>query len=741
MTSLATSWLTIAVAALISCCTFANASQTPWQQIPAFANALEQAKARHADQFASLPDVPVPVDAGGGYTHEQHKRNALALFEAGMLYHWTGDQTYANHARDLLLAYAQLYPTLSEHPQKKEQSPGRLFWQSLNEAVWLVHTARGYGAIRDTLDDTSREIIETQLLRTMVRFLSEESPQTFNRIHNHGTWAVAATGITGYVLGDDTMVERALLGLEQDGEAGFLRQMDELFSPDGYYNEGPYYQRYALMPFVLFARAIDQNQPQRKIFEHRDGILMKAIHTAIQLSYGGYFFPLNDAIKDKGLDTIELDYAIPIAYAKTSDPSYLSLIGADQSLVLTKDALHYATAQANGDSRAFEFVSQHLRDGPNGDRGALNVMREGDAQTGRALIFKATSHGLGHGHFDRLNWLYYDDGEEVVTDYGAARFLNIVQKNGGHYLPENNSWAKQSVAHNSFVADQTSQFDGDAKAAEQSTTEQHFFSLEGALQIASAREAGAYANTTVDRTMIMVDAELTGYPLVLDVMRASSDEARQFDVPVYFRGQTVSTREAVKTDPSRLAALGTDDGYQHLWDLGHYASAARETDTITWLGKRRFYSQSTLSNQTFDTHMIRVGATDPNFNLRPEPGVLRRYAPTTDLSVVSVLATHGEYNGAREYTLDSLNPVAALEHQRDDKRDLISVYLRDGQSVCVALSYDARPKRKHGLATPRGKVHWRGFAQIVECMERVASLPGTAEPAQEQKILFSKLAH
>src|SRR3546814_1503639 len=76
------------------------------------------------------------------------------------------------------------------------------------------------------------------------------------------------------------LVDKALLGLDKSGKAGFLRQLDLLFSPDGYYAEGPYYQRYALQPFVVFAAAIAANDPERKIFEYRDGIVLKAIRTA-----------------------------------------------------------------------------------------------------------------------------------------------------------------------------------------------------------------------------------------------------------------------------------------------------------------------------------------------------------------------------------------------------------------------------------------------------------------------------
>ena len=83
--------------------------------------------------------VPIPRDPGGGYTHEQHKRNYRAIHLSGQLFRITGELRYRDYARDLLLEYAQLYPTLGEHPEKHDQYSGRLFWQVLNEAMWLVH--------------------------------------------------------------------------------------------------------------------------------------------------------------------------------------------------------------------------------------------------------------------------------------------------------------------------------------------------------------------------------------------------------------------------------------------------------------------------------------------------------------------------------------------------------------------------------------------------------------------------
>src|SRR5690606_19135447 len=104
-------------------------------------------------------------------------------------------------------------------------------------------------------------------------------------------------GMIGYVMGDKNLTDMALYGSGKDGKTGFIRQLDVLFSPDGYFTEGPYYQRYAIWPFMTFAQVVQHQQPELKIFEYRDGILLKAVDKLLQSSYKGEIFYLNDALR------------------------------------------------------------------------------------------------------------------------------------------------------------------------------------------------------------------------------------------------------------------------------------------------------------------------------------------------------------------------------------------------------------------------------------------------------------
>lgn len=699
----------------------AEALRENWPKSPLFAAAISRAQERVSQYLEELPAVPAPQDAGGGYTHERHKANGILLAEAGALYQWTGDAAYAEMARQLLLRYAELYPTLGTHPVRTSSNPGRLFWQILNESVWLVFAIMGYDSVHYALGAEDRARIETDLLRPLAKFLSVESPQVFDRIHNHGTWATAAVGMTGYVLGDEQLVRMALLGTTEDGEGGFLAQLRQLFSPQGYYLEGPYYQRYALMPFVVFAKSIERNEPERGIFAYRDGIVGKAINTTIQLTYGGRFFPVNDAIPEKGLDTMELDHAIAIAYGQTGDPALLSLVTDRSSLILTADALRMALAKEAGQEQPFPFASRHFGDGPDGDQGALTVLRSGAGAGHSALVFKATSHGMSHGHFDRLHWMFYDNGHEIVADYGAARFLNVVQKDGGRYLPENKTWAKQTVAHNTLAVDGQSQFRSNRGQADRSWPTEHFFDASEHLQIVSAVEKRAYPGTELRRTMLLIDWPVLAQPIVLDVWRARSEKPRRFDLPLYFKGHVIETTPQFTVAPS-LHPVGEENGYQHLWRIGDAAVPAGDRFALTWLRGGRFYTYAARANVDVQALTTRVGATDPNFNLRPEAGLLLRTPPTADLSLVAVLEPHGAYSGAREFTIDSEPLIADLQRFAEGGKELITITAASDEQLVVALSYDADRSVSHALdhallGRP-WRYEWRGYWHLFTAYPR-----------------------
>ncbi|MEP2735958.1 MAG: alginate lyase family protein [Erythrobacter sp.] len=687
---------------------------------PLYASEMARARTFVDGMIAAGPVVPQPKDPGGGYTHEQHKRNFRAMYLAGQLFQITGEAQYREYIRAMLLEYAEMYPTLGDHPAKANQNVGRLFWQVLNDAMWLVHTVQAYEAIRDTLPVAERENIDNNVFRPAAKFLSVDSKATFNKIHNHATWATAGVGMTGYLLGDQDMVDRALLGSDKSGKAGFIRQTELLFSPDGYYTEGPYYQRFAMLPFIVFGDAIERNEPERKIFQHRDGILLKAINTTIQLTYGGLFFPFNDAIKDKSLNTAELYEGVAIAYGQTKDPGLLSIAEFQGRTVLRPSGLELTRDLAAGKAKPFDFRSVLLSDGPEGNAGAIAVLREGEDEglDHTALVAKNASQGFGHGHFDKLSWQLYDNGNEVVRDYGAARFLNIEAKEGGRYLPENETWAKQTIAHNTLVVNEQSHFGGDVKLADQHAPQQLYFSDKDGLQATTAAITTAYpdAGIAFTRTLAMVDVEGLDSPVILDVLRAeggNGDGSHQLDLPLHYNGHIMQVGFDTDKSVTSRPVLGNDNGYQHIW-VDAVGQPEGDKSFLTILLDGRFYTYRFAAQDGMEVILAESGANDPNFNLRRQPIIIQRMQSGGEGTFVSALESHGLYDGATEQTIESNSQIASLKHQQLGQYDLVEITTLGGKTATLAISYDQDANKKHTVEFRGKDVSWTGFMAVVQ---------------------------
>lgn len=185
--------------------------------------AFAKAKAVADAAVAGPVEVPVPQDVGGGYTHEKHKQNYTDMYNAGVVYQITGDKKYADFVRRMLLAYAEIYPSLPVHPARFTKTPGKIFYQILNEAVWLTFTANAYDCVYEYIPAAERRRIEDNLFRPVVEFMENGTPANntaFNSMHNFGTWMTAGTGMIGYVMDDREMVDKALKGSTKDGKIG-----------------------------------------------------------------------------------------------------------------------------------------------------------------------------------------------------------------------------------------------------------------------------------------------------------------------------------------------------------------------------------------------------------------------------------------------------------------------------------------------------------------------------------------
>ena len=694
---------------------------------PLFDKTLQRIKEAVDKEIATGIDTPIPKDFSGGYTHFKHKQNFKFAQKAGVLYQILQDDKYAIYVRDMLLQYEAMYKNLPLHPQERSYSRGKLFWQCLNDSNWLVFMSQAYDTIYNFLTESERNKLENNLFRPFADFISLENPKFYNRVHNHSTWGNAAVGMIGLAMGDEELIQRALYGIEDDGlplggldndggiikvkdqKKGFFANLDDPFSPDGYYTEGPYYQRYAMYPFLIFALAMDNVRPDLNVLQHKDNVLLKGVNALLNLSDAdGEFFPLNDGQKGMSYYTAALVTAVNIAYKYgDKNPQLLSIAEKQNQVLLDDSGLAVAVGIRDGKAKPFVKKSINLSDGINGKQGGVGILRYGNEDL--TLVFKYAAQGLSHGHYDKLSYSLYEKGDEVIQDYGLSRFVNIGQKGGGNYLKENKTWAKTTIAHNTLSQNGEMHFGGKYAIASKEHSELYFYDdSKEDVQVVSATEVNAYPGTKMHRTMAIIKDETFEKPFLLDIMKVKSKTKNEYDLPFYYMGQVINGNFNWES-PTNLTPLGEKNGYQHLYLEGK-GKPATDNTKFSWLGNGKFYTLTSATDKSDDILLTRIGANDPQFNLRREAGLVIRRKNSSDTTFVSVIESHGSYSPVSEASLNSNSNITKLDVLHDDN-DYTAVGITDvegNKQLFILSNNNASKSAKHKLKVNNKDYQWTG---------------------------------
>ena len=700
--------------------------------LPLFDKQITEARAQIDAAILKGIDVPIPKDMAGGYTHETHKLNYKLMHKAGNLYQITGEDKYADYIKRMLLEYCEIYPTLPLHPTNRSYATGKIFWQCLNDANWMVFTSQAYDCIHDYLTEAERTKLEIELFIPFANFLSEGNPKFFNRIHNHSTWANAAVGMMAIAMNNDSLLYKALYGLQDDGidaaefdndggfiktegvtTAGFLAQLDHSFSPDGYFAEGPYYLRYAIFPFLVFSHALHNNKPELDIFNYRDGILKKATNTLLQLTdNNGHFFPINDAQKGMSYRSYELIDAVGLMYYVDDSQDYLLDWAAAQDAVSLNEA-GFKIANSLSMHKASNPVkmSKVFRDGVEGDGGGVAVLRSDNLE----LLFKFSTQGMGHGHFDRLSYSLYDETGEVIQDYGAVRWVNVDQKAGGRYLPENKTFGKQSIAHNTIVINKGSHYEGSVKKAEKSNPSLFYtdFDTEN-IKVISAKEDNAYGGTQLQKTLVLVDDEDLNGSLMIDISNVLASSKVTMEIPLWYLGQKMKSSFDCKRSSTQMEPIGDDNGYQHIWNE---STCIVESDNFTfnWFGKDKFYTLHSASLPGDEIIMGRAGANDPDFNLRSDPVLIHRRNDATSAAFINLIEAHGSYSRNTEVPLVPYSIIKDLDLLYSSEEHTIFSFSSEQHKWDVMIANgNNNAEAIHSKEVDGREYNWKGFYKLIK---------------------------
>lgn len=466
-----------------------------------------------------------------GYPYDQviYERRHYALSRnlehSAWAFAITGEQRFAQHAREILLGYSQrysAYPLHSANQGKRDDplraSSGHVFEQTLNEAAWTEEIATAFDLVRPALSSADRQAIRSGLLRPLYENIDKHraGKSNWQTFHN------SAFLYLGALLPDVDVIRQALL----DPDNGFALQMKVSVLPGGMWYENSWsYHFYTLT-------AVE-----------------RTLETARRLGIDLYSVP---QVKD--MYTVALDYrmvdgtlprfgdatttSIPAsryesAWHQWREPAFRDLL----SEKLTFEAVLYSREPVAARSDA-QPLGSLLKQGP-----GHAILRLNGAAGPTSAVLAFGPFGGFHGHFDKLSFVSFGLGRELAHDPGRAR-------SQAYRLPIHRDWYRATLSHNTVLVDRASQ----QGVAGQFETFIDTDDLTGVV----ARCDSAYADIEHRRLLLL----RPGYLLVVDRLHATDGQSHTFDWLYHQRADAVRSAQAeASTD---VAAYGP--GFEYIQD-------------------------------------------------------------------------------------------------------------------------------------------------------------------------------
>jgi len=467
---------------------------------------------------------PVDDEVFSGWPYDQviyarqHNDLARAARDAGLAYQLTGQQSYADAAAQILLAYAAAYEGYAIHGTDGNESGSgaRVLSQTLDESGWLVQMAWAYDLVyaSPALSQADRTQIEQGLLRPCAAIIARHDAG----LSNWQAWHNAAIASAGRALGDPRLVAFAV-----SGHSGFHTHMADSVLSDGFWYESSWgYHFFTLSPMTYLAEMGERGQFPL----YADSALQSMVTAPILFAPPDLVLP---AFNDSG--TVNLrgsaGWRMEAAYAAYGDERLvLPLLGESRD----EEALFWGaetlptTAPSVTESLVF-------------DGSGYAVLRGGTEDDPWYLALDYGPHGGWHGHFDKLGFVFFARGKMLGIDPGSHSYA----------LSLHDTWDRSTLAHNTVVVDETSQ-------AEATGELEQFLPLPDTVW-ARASAGPAYETATLARDLVMVD----GYLLDRMEARATDGQSHQYDWVYHNPGElTHDLNAAVYAD------FPSEGGYQHL---------------------------------------------------------------------------------------------------------------------------------------------------------------------------------
>jgi oligo-alginate lyase len=452
---------------------------------------------------------------------QDHNYYSTGARSMAVLFGITGDARAADWAKHVLLFYATHYDEYALHDRfgGSGESSGKVMCQTLSEASWLIPLAQAHYIMKqfEIWSEEECQLVERKLFMAAAEVI-DQNPKGISNWQSYHNAAKAWVAVA-------TNQPNKLDEIIHDPENGFLFQMENSLSDDGFWYEGAWgYHFYTMVAQVLLVQAAQcmdkplyRNERFQSMFRaplqcmlpdgtlppvHDSEIVQVGRHAPL-FEFSHRFF----GIGDKVLAASARDSLEAILFGEDElDTSDIELKYDDPFVAMHKAGMIFARHQA----------------------------------TSQVAMVDYGIHGGPHGHRDKLSLLYYAGGHSWLSDTGMLPYGN----------PMHQAFFMQTVAHNTIAIGGRSQLEAEGLVVRAEQTSEGWLVLETMTE-------QAYPGTVLRRTCVLTDRVL------VDAFDISTESEQDIDWIVQTKGLPISQpgSETIVDGPSPLGSL---DGYEFL---------------------------------------------------------------------------------------------------------------------------------------------------------------------------------
>jgi len=451
-----------------------------------------------------------------------HAENLNFLTSCMYLYIATKEIKYAEYIKEMMLDYAQKYPTYMVHNASRvssEAHSGKMFAQSLDESVWASDAAKAYLTAKGIMNDEEIKKIEKGYLQECANLLlRRKGGGNWQVWHNSGLVAL------GVALQNDSIINVAV----NDLDYGYKELMKKHVYPDGWWGEGsPIYHFYPLRAMVLTADAL-----RCRNIDLYDQQLQSMFVAPVYAMYADLTFPShNDGWYGENLLAQAKLYEI--AYTRFKNPLFLNALETCYSKMPRKNPEALLNRQQINPQSSIPLES-HLF-----ENAGFALLRN----QAKTVVLKFGPHGGGHGHPDKLSISIHNGKKEILSDLGTSAYG----------VPDYTKWYRKTLAHNTITVDGKDQKPSTGRLINFKSTN------DGGIVEAEANDA--YDGVKMKRKITLKKN------VINDSFVCSSDSIHTYDYVLLLNEKPIIKGNGVPVE------LNDSEAYQRIRNVKNYDSA------------------------------------------------------------------------------------------------------------------------------------------------------------------------